>query len=452
MLDLESIFAEIDAMENEIIALEQDLIRIPSVNTGIMPTGNETPVAQHVRDFLASDGITAEIIGRIPERGNIIARIEGQQSDARLMFMSHTDVVPVEDETKWTFPPFEPTVRNDRIYGRGASDCKALLTCQMMAMRLLKRNRIQLLNSLILCSGADEEHGGRYGFGWLADNHFEKIKASYAVNEGGGTFFNIAGATTYLVGVGEKGRLEVKITVTGISAHASTPWLGLNASYRLAEVLKRIESYDPTRDTSASLFEHLPTLAIEDVPTPENIDKIIADVEPSNQQVGTFLRALSRMTLTPTIISGGIKSNSVPETIELVCDVRTLPHQDDDYLRQQLEDLFEGVEGLDIEIDYMSISNNSPYDNEFADALKEATRVSLGRDDLNFIPALTTGFTDSRLLRPKGMLVYGYNGFHPEDNLNLTKYHGTDESIDIKSLFSGTKIMLALAYDLLAQK
>jgi len=110
------------------------------------------------------------------------------------------------------------------------------------------------------------------------------------------------------------------------------------------------------------------------------------------------------------------------------------------------------VEGLDIEIDYMSISNNSPYDNAFADALKEATRISLGRDDLNFIPALTTGFTDSRLLRPKGMLVYGYNGFHPEDNLNLTKYHGTDESIDIKSLFSGTKIMLALAYDLLAKK
>jgi acetylornithine deacetylase/succinyl-diaminopimelate desuccinylase-like protein len=322
----------------------------------------------------------------------------------------------------------------------------------MMATRILKQNNVPFTDDLVLCAGADEEHGGRYGFGWLADNHFEKIQAPYAVNEGGGTFFNIAGTTTYIVGVGEKGRLEVKVTVTGTSAHASTPWLGINASYRLAEVLKRIEGYDATRDTSASLFQHLPTLAIEDVPTPENIDQIIADVEPKNRQVATFLRSLSRMTLTPTIIHGGIKSNSVPETIELVCDVRTLPHQDDAYLRGQLEELFSGVEGLDVEIDYMSVSNSSPYENEFAEALKEATRVSLGRDDLNFVPSLSTGFTDSRLLRPKGMLVYGYNGFHPEDDLNLTKYHGTDESIDIKSLFSSTKIMLSLAYDLLVQK
>lgn len=452
MARLDELLAQVDAQGEDLIALHRDLVRIPSVNTGYMPTGDETPVCEYAKNWLAKDGISSEILSRDPNRGNLIARIPGSSGNAKLLFMSHTDVVPVEDETKWNYPPFGAEISGGRIYGRGASDCKGLMACQMMATRILKANAVPLTDDLVLCAGADEEHGGRYGFGWLADNHFEKIKASYAVNEGGGTFFNIAGATTYLVGVGEKGRLEVKITVTGISAHASTPWLGLNASYRLAEVLKRIESYDPTRDTSASLFEHLPTLAIEDVPTPENIDKIIADVEPSNQQVGTFLRALSRMTLTPTIISGGIKSNSVPETIELVCDVRTLPHQDDDYLRQQLEDLFEGVEGLDIEIDYMSISNNSPYDNEFADALKEATRVSLGRDDLNFIPALTTGFTDSRLLRPKGMLVYGYNGFHPEDNLNLTKYHGTDESIDIKSLFSGTKIMLALAYDLLAQK
>ncbi|MQF69214.1 M20/M25/M40 family metallo-hydrolase [SAR202 cluster bacterium AD-804-J14_MRT_500m] len=452
MAQLDELLAQVDAQGEDLIALHRDLVRIPSVNTGYMPTGDETPVCEYAKDWLAKNGIVSEILSRDPNRGNLIARILGSSGNAKLLFMSHTDVVPVEDETKWNYPPFGAEISGGRIYGRGASDCKGLMACQMMATRILKTNAVPLTDDLVLCAGADEEHGGRYGFGWLADNHFEKIKASYAVNEGGGTFFNIAGATTYLVGVGEKGRLEVKITVRGTSAHASTPWLGLNASYRLAEVLKRIESYDATRDTSASLFEHLPTLAIEDVPTPENIDKIIADVEPSNQQVATFLRALSRMTLTPTIISGGIKSNSVPETIELVCDVRTLPHQDDGYLRQQLEDLFEGVEGLDIEIDYMSISNNSPYDNEFADALKEATRISLGRDDLNFIPALTTGFTDSRLLRPKGMLVYGYNGFHPEDNLNLTKYHGTDESIDIKSLFSGTKIMLALAYDLLAKK
>jgi acetylornithine deacetylase/succinyl-diaminopimelate desuccinylase-like protein len=76
--------------------------------------------------------------------------------------------------------PFSATLADDRIYGRGASDCKGLLTAHMMAMRLLKRNGADLADSLILASGADEEHGGRYGFGWLAEHHPERITAPFA--------------------------------------------------------------------------------------------------------------------------------------------------------------------------------------------------------------------------------------------------------------------------------
>ena len=253
MPDIRAIFAQIDAMEDEIVQLHRDLVQIPSVNTGFMPTGDETPVCEYVRDWLAEDGIDSEILGRVPERGNIISRIEGTNSQARLMFMSHTDVVPVEEEEKWMFPPFSATIHDGRIYGRGASDCKGLLAAQLMAMRLLKRNGVQLRDSLILCSGADEEHGGRYGFGWLAENHPEKITAPYAVNEGGGTPIEAAGGLTYILGVGEKGRLQVEFEVKGVSAHASVPWQGTNALYRLSQLLNRIETYEPERDTSTSL-------------------------------------------------------------------------------------------------------------------------------------------------------------------------------------------------------
>ena len=71
-----------------------------------------------------------------------------------------------------------------------------------MAVRLLKRNEIELEDGLILAAGADEEHGGRYGFGWLADNHPDKLAVPYAVNEGGGTPVSAAGALTYILGVG----------------------------------------------------------------------------------------------------------------------------------------------------------------------------------------------------------------------------------------------------------
>ena len=175
MPDIRELLAQVDSSRDEIVALEQALVRIPSVNTGFMPTGDETPVCEYIRDWLAEDGIPSEILESSPNRGNILARLDGRASDAGLMFMSHTDVVPVEEEEKWRFPPFSATIAEDRVFGRGASDCKGLLTAQLMAMRMLKRNGIQLEKGLILASGADEEHGGRYGFGWLAEHHPEKL-------------------------------------------------------------------------------------------------------------------------------------------------------------------------------------------------------------------------------------------------------------------------------------
>ena len=449
MPTLEELFAQVDAQRDEIIALEQTLVRIPSVNTGFMPTGDETPVCEYIRDWLAEDSIESEILGRVPNRGNIIARIEGSNSDAGLMFMSHTDVVPVEEEEKWRFPPFSATIADGRIYGRGASDCKGLLTAQLYAMRLLIRNGIQLEDSLIFCSGADEEHGGRYGFGWLAENHPDKIRAPFAVNEGGGTPIDSPSGLTYLLGTGEKGRLQVEIEVKGVSSHASVPWQGTNALYTLQRVLQRIEAYEPERDTSTSLFDHLSVFAIEHKPSAANVDEIIAEIEPENPRFASMMRALSRMTLTPTMISGGIKSNSVPETIRLTCDVRTLPHQSDDYLREQLDSILEGIPNTTYEIDYMAVPNSSSFDTDLGRSVQRATAAALGIDDIQWVPAISTGFTDSRFTRPLGTVTYGFNGSHPDDDPMLSRAHGTDESIGISSLISGTKIMLALAIDVL---
>ena len=449
MPDLEDLFRQVDAAQPEIVELEQALVRIPSVNTGVMPTGNETPVCEFARDWLAQDGIPAEILESAPGRGNIIARMEGSSEKAGLMFMSHTDVVPVEEEDKWRFPPFSATIADGRVYGRGANDCKGLLTVQMMAMRLLRRNGIQLKDSLILASGADEEHGGRYGFGWLAQNHPDKLAAPLAVNEGGGTPIEAAGALTYILGVGEKGRLQVEIHVKGSSAHASTPWQGENALFGLAQAVQRIEQYEPERDTSTSLFQYLSTFAIEDRPSPANIDQIIADTAPVNPRFASIMRALSRMTVTPTMIQGGIKSNSVPEAIRLTCDIRTLPHQDEAYVRQELNKILGGIPGVEFDIDYMAVPNSSPFETGFAQRIQAVTSQALDRDDIQWVPAISTGFTDSRFTRPLGIVTYGFSGAHPDDDPMLTRNHGTDESVGVKSLVSGTKIMLALACDLL---
>ncbi|MDE2787094.1 MAG: M20/M25/M40 family metallo-hydrolase [Chloroflexota bacterium] len=452
MPDLTDLFRQVDEAENDIVALEQALVRIPSVNTGFMPTGDETPVCELARDFLAEDGVESEILESAPNRGNLIARLEGRSGNAGLMFMSHTDVVPVEDESKWRFPPFSATIAEGRVFGRGATDCKGLLTAQLMAVRILKRNGIELEDGLILAAGADEEHGGRYGFGWLADNYPEKLAAPFAVNEGGGTPIEAAGALTYVLGVGEKGRLQVEIDVKGTSSHASVPWQGTNALYRLSRALSSIEGFEADRDTSGAIFDHLSTFAIEHKPSAENVDDIIAEIETDNPRFASMLRALSRMTLTPTMVRGGIKSNSVPESIRLTCDVRTLPHQDDDYVRQQLDEVLADIPGVSYEIDYMARPNSSPFDSPLSDSIRRVTGQALQRDNIQWVPAISNGFTDSRFTRPLGTVTYGFSGSHPDDDPMLNFSHGTNESVGIKSLVSGTKIMLGLACDMLAVK
>ena len=321
-----------------------------------------------------------------------------------------------------------------------------------MAMRLLKQNGVELQDGLVLASGADEVHGGRLGFKWLADYRPDKITAPFALNEGCGTPISAVAGVAYILGVGEKGRLQVEIDIRGVVALPGVPWQGDNALYRLAQVLQHIQAYEPERDISLSLFSHLDTFGIERKPSCENIDQIIAEIKPKNLHLAKILSFLSRMYLTPTMVRGGVKSNSVPESIRLTCDVRTLPHQDEAYVRRQLHAVLEGLPGVSFKIDYMVVPNTSPFETEFLHCMKSATSFAFGGNDIQLVPGHSGGFTDSRFTRQLGVHTYSFTCLHPDDDTALTHAHATDESDSIRSLISRTKMMAELAYEMLAIK
>ena len=131
---------------------------------------------------------------------------------------------------------------------------------------------------------------------------------------------------------------------------------------------------------------------------------------PAQRQLASWLRAASRMTIVATMIRAGIKSNSVAESCTIICDVRTLPWQDEAYVARQLDKMLDGLPGVRYEIRTTAVPSASPADDWFLGQLETATKAALGRDDLRFVPGLTTGFTDSRLVRPVGVTAYG---FHP---------------------------------------
>src|SRR3984893_13499854 len=137
MTDLNTLLASVDAAHDEIVTLLQDLVRLPTVNRGPTPdTGSELVVCDLRRTKLESGGIEFEVHESAPGRGNLIARL-GPAGGKRLLFMSHTDVVPVEDESLWEHPPFSGTIDPGRIYGRGADDDKADVAAHCMALLLL---------------------------------------------------------------------------------------------------------------------------------------------------------------------------------------------------------------------------------------------------------------------------------------------------------------------------
>jgi acetylornithine deacetylase/succinyl-diaminopimelate desuccinylase-like protein len=446
MTTVEELLVSVDAARDEIVRLHQDLVRIPTINAGARPdTGNETPACELVRDKLGEAGIESEILESAPNRGNLIARVPGSGDGKRLLFMSHTDVVPVEDETLWEHPPFSATIDRGRVYGRGADDDKGDVVAHTMALVLLRRAGVRLGGEAILLAAADEESGGRWGAGWVADNHADKIRADVAINEGGGNPIRTPdGGLLYPLCTGEKGRLEARVTKKGRSGHASRPWAADNPVPVMAEAVSRIMAYEPEVDVSHPMFrEILEALGVEQDANAENIDRVLDALE-GQDALATTLKAASRMTITPTMVEAGVKSNSIPDRCHVVCDVRGLPGQDDRYVRQELEHIGEGL-GLEIDVDYTAVSNASPADSPFVEDCRRAMELALGGRPFRLVPALTVGFTDSRFLRPLGTQVYGFGPHHPDADPNRSGVHGNNEFLEIDSLLLRTKHSVALA-------
>jgi acetylornithine deacetylase/succinyl-diaminopimelate desuccinylase-like protein len=440
---IDDLLASVDAARDEIVSLLQELVRIPTVNTGPRPdTGNETAVCELLGSRLRSEEIPFQVHESAPGRGNLIAHL-GKPGGKRLLLMSHTDVVPVEDESLWEHPPFSGTIDRGRIYGRGADDDKADVAAYCMALLLLQRAGVRLDGELVWLAAADEESGGRWGAGWVAEHHVDAVRADVAVNEGGGVPMRVDAGLIYPLSLGEKGRLEARITRKGRSGHASVPWRADNPVPVLAEAIQRIAAYEPEIDVSHPYFrEVLHAFGLSQTPTAENIDRI-ADGLP-DKAVGAFLKAASRMTVTPTMLQAGVKSNSIPDRAAVVCDVRALPGQDDAFVKRELEHLLRGLD-VSVEVDYTAVSNASPADAPFVDTLRQALAAALGHGAFSFIPNLTVGFTDSRFLRPLGTQVYGFSPHHPDAERLRAGVHGNNEFMEIDSLLLRTKFAVALA-------
>lgn len=186
-------------------------------------------------------------------RPNIIIRVKGR-SPKRLWVISHMDTVPEGDVSAWGTPPFEPTIKDGRIYGRGSEDNGQELMASLYGLATIVRSGIVPELDVGLVMVADEEHGNVHGIDFLlAKDIFKKGDLVVVPDHG-----SLDGSELEVV---EKGIAWIEVEVTGKQTHASTPDKGVNAleasaKFMLAAVSKLREKYaardvlfDPPRST-----------------------------------------------------------------------------------------------------------------------------------------------------------------------------------------------------------
>lgn len=430
------------AVEKEVTGYLCDLVRFDTTN----PPGNELPAAEYLRDVLDKEGFQTTVLESAPGRGQIIARMKGTGEARPLLLLSHLDVVPVERD-KWEHDPFGGEVVDDVIWGRGTIDTKELTAMQLMVVLLLKRQGFTPKRDIIMAATADEEAGGKFGVGWLVENHWPLIEAEYAINEGGGFGLDLGGRRVYAIQTAEKGVCWMKLRATGKPGHASTP-RGDNAVVHLAEALAHIAHAKLPQHRTATVEAFIKGLAkTQKFPASVLLPLVLNPVfEPSllkqmasNEMLGPMMRAMLHNTATPTVLSAGQKTNVVPSEATGEVDGRLLPGQRPEDLVAELKPYL----GDKVEVEFLTTSQ--PCEVDYDTPLYELFEQVLGEFDPGCatVPFLITGSTDGRYLATRGVKVYGFAPLQQEGGgpSLWEMVHGHNERLSVKNLAFGTRVL-----------
>ena len=237
--------AVLDAIDvDALVALASELIAIPSVN------GDEVTAQHHMIGVLQGIGMDVDTwpIDMDALAGHEAFSAEVEHPDAlgvvgsaggdgpTLLLNGHIDVVPTGDPADWTSPPFEPSVRDGRLYGRGACDMKGGLAAAVHAVDAVLRAGVDIDGRVLLASVIGEEDGGS---GTLA-TLLHGVTADACI---------ISEPTELAVVPANAGALSFRIRLRGLSAHGAMREEGVSAIERLPIVHRALLDLERTRNS-----------------------------------------------------------------------------------------------------------------------------------------------------------------------------------------------------------
>lgn len=380
-----------------------DLIRIDTSNP---PGRNYLGCVHFLEEKLQALGFTTKI-HRVPDsvlrpivpdcdeypRYSIIARWN-VGAKKTIHFNAHYDVVPAGKG--WTTPPFEPDIREGIMYGRGTNDMKGSLAALLFAIEAIQKTDQKPKVNIEIAFVPDEESNSHMGTGYIVNQKL--IDADYA--------FVCEGGWENLVGCGHNGVLWMEVTVKGKSAHASRPYLGINALEKTAALVFELQAYQE------KLREHV-------------------FIAPGGKKLHPPLTVGGEIRT-----SSGSKINTIPDEITFTIDRRILPDETEEQaerdMRAVLAEAVKKIPDLQIEVHTISTQPSSlvPEDNPLPQGLLEA--VKKYRPQANF--GMTAGFTD--------MSFYANDAKIPTVGYGVAgqNTHGVNEQVTLEDLLTTAKI------------
>ncbi|WP_336628343.1 MULTISPECIES: M20/M25/M40 family metallo-hydrolase [unclassified Microbacterium] len=425
-----------DAEIPEVARIAADLIRFDTSNFGGGDAKGEREAAEYVGAYLESLGLEPEYYEPIPRRTNVMARVPGRDaSKPALVVHGHLDVVPAM-AGDWSVDPFAGLIQDGMLWGRGAVDMKNMNAMILTSIAEILRAGEQPERDLILVFFADEENGGVEGSALVVQNRPEWFAgATEAISEVGGYSIPVGDRRAYLLQVGEKALLWIRLVAKGRAGHGSRVHPD-NAVTKLAEAVAAIGRTSWPIHLTATTRDFLDRMsALSGLPV-DDPDALAATAGPAE----AFLRSTLRTTTNPTVLQAGYKHNVIPERAEALIDVRVIPGMEDEVLDQ-----LRALVGEDIELEMVvqDIGMETPFAGDLVDAMVAA----LERHDpgVPVIPYLLGAGTDNKALAFLGITGYGFAPLRLPADLDFTgMFHGVDERVPIDALVFGQRVLTDL--------
>ncbi|MDW4550931.1 acetylornithine deacetylase/succinyl-diaminopimelate desuccinylase family protein [Defluviimonas sp. D31] len=419
------IAAEIAARREALIALTQDLIRIPTLNP---PGRNYRAICDYLAARLEAAGFTVELIraeGALGDsdahpRWNLVARTEGAQPGDCVHFNSHHDVVEVGHG--WTRDPFGAEIEGDRIYGRGACDMKGGLAASVIAAEAFLAACPDFAGAIEISATADEESGGFGGVAYLAEQgRFDPERVQHVIIP--------EPLHKDRICLGHRGVWWAEIETKGRIAHGSMPFLGDCAVRHMGAVLAEME---------ATLFPLLATKRTEMPVIPEGA-----------KQSTLNINAIHGGAAEPDEDYTGLPAPCVPDRCSITIDRRYLIEEDISEVKREVTQMLERIKtarpSFEYEIRDLFDVRPTMTDKEAPIVRTTAAAIEkvLGREAAFVVsPGTYDQKHIDRIGRLKNCIAYG------PGVLDLA--HQPDEWIGIADMEDSAKVMALVLAELLA--